>query len=270
MTAYVATFKRVEQKYCLQHQQYQAVMDALRQHLQPDAFPRTVVSSLYWDTPANEIISRSLEKPLYKEKLRVRRYCSVGDDGMLAPSSDCLFVELKKKYDGVVYKRRLSMSAAGAKAWLDGVDFQRACALFPLAGKKHAEPTGHELQVAREIEAFLGRYPDARPAMITRCLRTAWKDPQPESQLRITFDAQVQGGRPAGEPFDMQLGDDALDLLPGGQVLMELKQVGGLSPWLTDVLSANKIYPQSFSKYGTAFELEEQEYKCLMQCLRAC
>lgn len=255
--AYAATFNRIEKKYLLQQQQYQAVMDALQLHLQPDAFPLSVVTSLYWDTSSNDIISRSLEKPLYKEKLRVRRYNGLQANGALSPSGGCVFVELKKKFKGVVYKRRLSMVEDGARAWLSGMDFQQACALFPLVGKEFADPTTHEQQVAREIEAFMARSPEACPVMITRCVRTAWKDPQ--SQLRITFDSPIQAGRPAGDPFLMQLDGGALDLLEPGQVLMEVKQVGGLPPWLRKVLSINKIYPQSFSKYGTAFQMEAEK-----------
>ena len=85
-------------------------------------------------------------------------------------------------------------------------------------GKEDAAPSAHERQVAREIEAFLARNPEACPAMITRCVRTAWKDPQ--SQLRITFDSPIQAGRPAGDPFLMQLDGRALVLVEPGQVRM--------------------------------------------------
>ena len=229
MEAYAATFKRVEKKYCLSAEQYRTMLMITQQFLKPDDYPKTVVSSLYFDTPENQLISRSLEKPLYKEKLRVRSYGIAQPDGSITPVSDQVFVELKKKYRGVVYKRRLALSTDAARAFLSGMDIDEACALFPLAGMGKgctaaavaamcgahaivsaddagdaaatafasaaaAEPASllpHERQVAREIMAFLKRYQGIRPAMVTQCTRTAWAEPgNPGCSLRITFDSQ--------------------------------------------------------------------------------
>ncbi len=256
MSAYAATFERVEKKYCLSREQHRALLACLRTYMQPDEYPQTVVSSLYFDTPTYEIISRSLDKPLYKEKLRVRSYGTLQADGTLVSADDRVFVELKKKHKGVVYKRRLGLSSDAARAYLGGMEISRACALFPLAerGEAASSLSFKERQVAREIDAFRNRYPELRPCMITRCLRTAWK--QPESQLRITFDTQLQAGRPEGDAFLFQPAHPVLNLMQAGQVLMEVKQAGGLPLWLTRALAANHVYPQSFSKYGTAYEKE--------------
>ena len=286
MEAYAATFKRVEKKYCLSAEQYHTMLMITQQFLKPDDYPKTVVSSLYFDTPENQLISRSLEKPLYKEKLRVRSYGIAQPDGSITPVSDQVFVELKKKYRGVVYKRRLALSTDAARAFLSGMDIDEACALFPLAGMGKgctaaaaagaahaaavapvavAEPASllpHERQVAREITAFLKRYQGIRPAMVTQCTRTAWAEPgNPGCSLRITFDSQLRAGHPAGDPFAFRLGNRAMDLLRPGQVLMEIKQGGGMPFWLVNVLSENQIYPRSFSKYGTAYEKEQKELK---------
>ncbi len=276
--AYAATFKRTEKKYCLSTKQYQALMPYIERYMQPDAYPQTVVSSLYFDTPESRLISRSLEKPLYKEKLRVRSYGIEQENGNVAPVSDKVFVELKKKYKGVVYKRRLALSTDAARAFLSGIDIQTACTLFPLkktgvieaevsSAPAHGAPqpatqtrpmhallTFQERQVAHEISAFLMRYENLQPAMITRCTRNAYK--QEGSQLRITFDAQLYAGHPAGDPFAFQIGAPKMNLLQPGQVLMEIKQAGGLPLWLVHALSVNHIYPRSFSKYGTAYEKE--------------
>ncbi len=286
MEAYAATFKRVEKKYCLSAEQYRTMLMITQQFLKPDDYPKTVVSSLYFDTPENQLISRSLEKPLYKEKLRVRSYGIAQPDGSITPVSDQVFVELKKKYRGVVYKRRLALSTDAARAFLSGMDIDEACALFPagvigkgcaaaaatgaahaaaVAAAAAAEPAPlqpHERQVAREITAFLQRYPGIRPAMVTQCTRTAWAEPgNPGCSLRITFDSQLRAGHPAGDPFAFQLDGRAMDLLRPGQVLMEIKQGGGMPFWLVNVLSENQIYPRSFSKYGTAYEKEQKELK---------
>lgn len=260
MEAYAATFKRVEKKYCLSAEQYRMMLMCTQQFLQPDDYPKTVVSSLYFDTPENQLISRSLEKPLYKEKLRVRSYGIAQPNGSIVPVSDQVFVELKKKYRGVVYKRRLALSTDAARAFLSGMDIDEACALFSAAGSEPLQP--HERQVAHEITAFLQRYPGIRPAMITQCTRTAWAEPgNPGCSLRITFDSQLRAGHPAGDSFAFQLDGRAMDLLRPGQVLMEIKQGGGMPFWLVNVLSENQIYPRSFSKYGTAYEKEQKELK---------
>ena len=289
MEAYAATFKRVEKKYCLSAEQYRTMLMITQQFLKPDDYPKTVVSSLYFDTPENQLISRSLEKPLYKEKLRVRSYGIAQPNGSITPVSDQVFVELKKKYRGVVYKRRLALSTDAARAFLSGMDIDEACALFPVGGPEKecvaatqgahaivsaddagdavaaAKPTPlqpHERQVAHEITAFLQRYPGIRPAMITQCSRTAWAEPgNPGCSLRITFDSQLHAGHPAGDPFAFQLDSRAMDLLRPGQVLMEIKQGGGMPFWLVNALSQNQIYPRSFSKYGTAYEKEQKELK---------
>ena len=296
MEAYAATFKRVEKKYCLSAEQYRTMLMITQQFLKPDDYPKTVVSSLYFDTPENQLISHSLEKPLYKEKLRVRSYGIAQPNGSITPVSDQVFVELKKKYRGVVYKRRLAISTDAARAFLSGMDIDEACALFPVGGPEKecvaatqgahaivsaddagdaaaaafasaaaAEPAPlqpHERQVAREITAFLQRYPGIRPAMVTQCARTALAEPgSPGCSLRITFDSQLRAGHPAGDPFAFQLDGCAMDLLRPGQVLMEIKQGGGMPFWLVNVLSENQIYPRSFSKYGTAYEKEQKELK---------
>lgn len=294
MEAYAATFKRVEKKYCLSAEQYRTMLMITQQFLKPDDYPKTVVSSLYFDTPENQLISRSLEKPLYKEKLRVRSYGIAQPNGSITPVSDQVFVELKKKYRGVVYKRRLALSTDAARAFLSGMDVDEACALFsPVAmgkgcaaaaatGAAHAaapaataavavaavaaaEPAPllpHERQVAREIAVFLKRYQGIRPAMVTQCARTAWAEPgNPGCSLRITFDSQLRAGHPVGDPFAFRLDNRAMDLLRPGQILMEIKQGGGMPFWLVNALSQNQIYPRSFSKYGTAYEKEQKELK---------
>ena len=137
-----------------------------------------------------------------------------------------------------------------------------AVAVAAVAGAEPALLLPHERQVAHEITAFLQRYPGIRPAMITQCSRTAWAEPgNPGCSLRITFDSQLRAGHPAGDPFAFQLDSRAMDLLRPGQVLMEIKQGGGMPFWLVNALSQNQIYPRSFSKYGTAYEKEQKELK---------
>ena len=249
-SAYAATFKRIEKKYCLTAEQYEKLLPCIQNNMQPDEYPQTVVSSLYFDTPDGELISRSLEKPLYKEKLRVRSYGTLQPNGSILPVSDQVFVELKKKYKGVVYKRRLALPKEQARVFLCGKG-KAGSAPLPKAA------SFQERQVAREISAFLRRYSKVVPTMITQCVRTAYKQPA-GGELRITFDAQLRAGHPTGDPFLFCMDDSKMNLMRKGQVLMEIKCAGGMPLWLVNALSQNQIYPQSFSKYGTAYEKERK------------
>ena len=108
------TFERKEKKYLVSLAQAQAIKRGLAAHMRPDDYGVTRIDSLYLDTPDHSIICRSLEKPLYKEKLRIRSYGAFSE-------AQIVYVELKKKFKGIVYKRRVRMSAQGARAYLSGM-----------------------------------------------------------------------------------------------------------------------------------------------------
>lgn len=107
------SFERREEKYFLTPVQYEALLTPLRQHMHADEHEQYTICSLYCDTPDWQLIRTSLEKPYYKEKLRVRSYGTPTPDGRV-------FVELKKKVGGIVYKRRIALPAARADAFLRG------------------------------------------------------------------------------------------------------------------------------------------------------
>ena len=94
------TFKMYELKYLLTLREKENILNTMREHMKLDSYGRTTIRNIYFDTATFQLIRRSLEKPVYKEKLRVRSYCRVKE-------KDPVFVELKKKYKSVVYKRRL-------------------------------------------------------------------------------------------------------------------------------------------------------------------
>jgi SPX domain protein involved in polyphosphate accumulation len=101
--AYQATFKRYELKYLLSKQEKEKVLEAMAAYMELDKYGRCTIRNIYLDTDNFRLIRRSLEKPVYKEKLRIRSYRRV-------EPQDTVFVELKKKYKSVVYKRRLVLS----------------------------------------------------------------------------------------------------------------------------------------------------------------
>lgn len=109
MASFTDTFERKEVKYRLNAKQHREVLDALAGRMAADEYGRTRITSLYFDTPTRDLIARSLEKPLYKEKLRLRWYGT-------PTSGERVYVEIKKKYDGIVYERTAYAPVPGADA----------------------------------------------------------------------------------------------------------------------------------------------------------
>ena len=223
--AFQTVFKRYELKYLLTQQQKQAVLAAMEPYMQLDQYGRTVIRNLYYDTPTYLLIRRSIEKPAYKEKLRIRSYAQVDGDGTV-------FVELKKKYRDVVYKRRLALPNQKAMAWLAG------------------ETPCHGGQIAKEIDYFQGFYGTLRPAVFLSYEREAYYD-RADRDFRVTFDENVLCRR-----HDLSLQSDigGTPILPEGRILMEIKCAGGIPLWMTEVLTRHHIFRTSFSKYGTAYQ----------------
>lgn len=217
------TFKRFEEKYLLTAAQYQAVLSGLRGKMQPDLFGRSMVSSIYYDTEDYRLIRTSLDKPDYKEKLRVRAY------GVPTPEST-VFVELKKKYDGIVYKRRAALPLSEADLLLQG------------------RPTQTDSQILREIRYFLRFYKPV-PSAFLSYRRVAYTGS--EEGLRITFD---DGIRFRTSALRLTAGTWGQELLPPSMTLMELKSPDAIPLWLCELLNDNGIFPTSYSKYGTCYK----------------
>lgn len=239
MTETKLTFKRLEKKYLLSAGQYERLMAQLREHIEPDRFHKSTVCSLYYDTDSYELIRRSIDAPVYKEKLRVRSYGVPEADGRV-------FVELKKKFKGIVYKRRVVMGALEAERWLSG-----------------EHPAPNDSQIVREIEWFMHENAPA-PKMFIACERTAWtaKD---ERELRITFDEEI---RFRETELELTAGSHGEALTEPGQVLMEIKLPDAAPLWLAHLLSELELYPAGFSKYGTAYRktLLEKYYNGVIVC----
>ena len=223
------SFARYEQKYFLTPDQQQVLLDGMREHMTADGYGQYTVCNIYYDTEDWRLVRRSIEKPAYKEKLRVRSYGVPAEDGRV-------FAELKKKCGGVVYKRRVTVGATEAEPFLSGLTPE--------------EPAG---QIAQEIRWFQQRY-RARPRVFIAYDRTAYAGRE-DPTLRVTFDT---GLRWRDRALDLCLEDDGEPVLaPGspyaGRILMELKTAGACPLWLVRILSAVRAYPVSFSKYGSCY-----------------
>lgn len=221
---YQYVFKRREVKYLLTREQAEQVRRALADRMRPDEHGRSTLRNVYFDTPDYLLIRRSLEHPLYKEKLRVRSYGPAGPD-------TAAFVELKKKYRKTVYKRRTCATAREAMAFL---------------GTGAALP---DSQIVREIDFARRRYAPLRPAMFLSYDRQAFFA-RDDREFRITFDDAIQW---RVEDVTLEAGPGGEDLLPPDRVLMEVKAGGAYPLWAAEVLSDLRLFPASFSKYGRAY-----------------
>ena len=233
---YQAVFKRYEIKYVVTAEQKERILKAMESYMELDRFGRSTVRNLYFDTDDFVLARHSIAKPDYKEKLRVRSYSK-------ADTGSTVFVELKRKFDGIVYKRRIGLPETDAMRWMSGVK----------DGDIITELEKESPQVAAEIEYFAGKYSGLRPVIYLSYDREAYrmkKDPSVSSDFRVTFDSNIRC-----RESELTLTSDAYgtSLLEDGMYLMELKCPGAIPLWMTKILSEERIYKTSFSKYGTAY-----------------
>ena len=218
-------FNRYEKKYLMPEPVYLALRQRLAPYMQADQYGLHTICNIYYDTPDYDLIRRSIEKPVYKEKLRLRSY------GVPTPDST-VFLEIKKKYDKVVNKRRIPLTLREAYAYLD----------------QGIRPP-QEGQILREIDFFLQRYPLQRSLYLAYDRIALFQKENPD--FRVTFDQNIRSRQ-----MDMGLekGDSGTLLLPEGYRLMESKIMGATPLWFTRILSELQIYPVSFSKYGNIYK----------------
>ena len=219
------SFARYEKKYMITQRQRDALMERIGIHLKVDTYPMYTICNVYYDTDDYRFIRASIEKPVYKEKLRVRSYGVPGE-------GDTVFVELKKKFDGVVYKRRVTTELSMVEPFLTGL--------------LEKDTFG---QIGKEIDWFQ-RCNKTGPKVFIGYERTAFAGIE-DTELRVTFDT---GLRWREDKLELACGDHGTPLLPRDAVLMELKLPGACPLWLSRTLSELSVYPSSFSKYGACYQ----------------
>jgi len=230
MDSYQDTFKRYEMKYLLDEKKYRMLLQRLEEEMKVDHFGKVTVCNIYFDTTDHRLIRSSLEKPIYKEKLRLRSYGTPGE-------GDTVFVELKKKYKGVVYKRREKLKLPEAEQYL----YENG-------------PCSKQSQITKEIDWFMKTYSDLSPAMYISYHRIAMIGIE-EPNLRVTFDSNI-----LWREVDLWLesGSWGTPIIQEDQRLMEIKLPGTMPLWLAHILGELEIYPTTFSKYGKSYQLAEQ------------
>ena len=218
-------FQRYEIKYLLTRKQKEVILAAMEPYMELDSYGRSTIRNIYYDTDNYRLVRKSMEQPVYKEKLRVRSY------GTVEPG-DKVFVELKKKYEGVVYKRRIHIPEKTA------VDY--------LAGRGAAPDRS---QITEEIDYFLRFYRTLEPKVFLSYEREAYYTREP-GEFRVTFDENILWRE---TDLSLEKGVYGMPILKQGRTLMEIKTPGNIPLWMVKVLSEEEIRKTSFSKYGNAY-----------------
>lgn len=223
--SYLNTFKRYEIKYILDAPERKELCDLMKDHMKLDKYGKTTIRNIYYDTDDYRIIRRSLEKPEYKEKLRVRSYSRV------RPYDD-VFVELKKKYESVVYKRRVALPEYLVNDWLTG-----------------GEMIGSS-QIENEIDYFKDFYEGISSKVFISYEREAYY-PLDDTDIRVTLDGNIVA---RDTDLTLEKGVYGENILPRDLTVLEVKVPCTMPLWLVDFLSERNIRKTSFSKYGSYYQ----------------
>jgi len=234
MSMVINVFRRYEKKFLLTERQYTSLLLILEANMDYDEHclgrrPYTV-RNVYYDTADSELIRKSLDKPTFREKIRIRKY------GPFNQPNNEVYVEIKRKYQGIGTKRRVRLTDAEAAALLEK-------AVLP------EKEDYYSRQILSEI-AYLTKIYPVVPAVFMSYERLAFLDKN-DKRFRLTIDRDIRTRR---DNFDFGAGPSGLSLLPKDHILMEVKVGAAMPLWFAQALSALKIYLTSYSKYGKEFE----------------
>ena len=227
----VNVFQRVEQKYILSKEQKNSFLEKAQDWLVKDPYFESKICNIYFDNNNNDLIVSSLEKPMFKAKVRLRSYD--------VPDMDSkVFLEVKDKYKGLVGKRRIKLSL---KEFYDYYE------------KGYIENN----QIMKELNYYFNKF-DLKPFMFLAYDRNSYYE-KDNRNLRITFDHNL---RSRSDNLRLELGDNGQKYFTDDTYIMEIKVLNAMPLWLTRILSELKIYPTSFSKVGSIYS-KEKESECL-------
>ena len=236
----IATFKRYEKKYLITKEKLDEIMPILLEYMDLDPFciggKEYRIYSIYYDTPNHDIIRQNSSKPVYKEKMRIRSYYDRSDP------EDTVFMELKKKSNGVGNKRRIKIKLKEIE---------------PFVNEGILPETKDYLsaQVAKELQYFL-KMNKVRPALYVQYDRLALFGKE-DKDFRMTFDRNLHTRR-----NNFVLGEQPEDecILPENTYIMEIKILGSMPLWLSKLLSEHELYSRGFSKYGSVYKRDAAEH----------
>jgi len=232
-------FRRREKKYLITSEQGAVLQKLASRYTEIDQQGEYLIRDLYYDTDNWDIICKSTEKPSYKEKLRLRLYGEYNSESQG-------FLEMKRKLNDIVYKRRIAFPVGELKN-------RRVSEIVSADGS----------QISREINYFLQINPVSEKIHIAY-KRTAYNGIEGNG-LRITFDRDI-----AFHLYSLNDGcfgennaDSGYQILEKTQMLMEIKTTGAIPLWLTGILSENNVFPISFSKFGVCYARHISKWQSL-------
>lgn len=229
MQQYNMIFRRNERKYLLTRQQYHRLRELASPYLEEDEYGHSIICNIYYDTADYELIRASIEKPIYKEKLRLRSYGVPTRDSVV-------FLEIKKKYNGIVYKRRIGLPLWKAVQSLE---------------QGHILPEPGQEQITAEINYLLQRCQSRLiPALFLAYDRDAYRGVD-DAELRLTFDFDIRSRK---NSLSLTDGAEGEMFFQNGEVVLEIKTIGAYPLWLVHAMEECRIYPVSFSKYGNIYK----------------
>lgn len=218
-------FRRVEKKYIITESQYKLLKEGMKQNMVEDEHGKSTICNIYFDTDEFDLIRHSITKPVYKDKVRLRSY------NIPTPNSN-VYLEIKKKYDGVVGKRRIQMSLNEFYEYLNNDN----------------KGNISENQIKNEINYYF-KYYKLKPTMFLSYYRRAYygKD---DRNFRITFDNNV-----IARNYDLKLekGNYGTNIFEANKYIMEVKTLGSMPIWFVKLLDEIVISPCGFSKYGEGY-----------------
>lgn len=221
----VNVFRRVEKKYLLTKDEYKLLITKIKEFIEPDIYEYSTICNIYFDSDDYLLVNRSIEKPIYKEKIRLRSYG-------IPNKNQKVFLEIKKKYKGIVGKRRISILLNDFYEYIE-------TGTIPKCNK----------QIMNEIDYCFKLY-KLKPKVFLAYDRHSYRAIE-DKNFRITFDENI---RSRLDNLYFEKGDNGNLLMENGECIMEIKTLGSFPLWFTKILTSLKIYPKSFSKYGNVYK----------------
>ena len=215
-------FERKEVKYILTPKEHQELMTALKDHLKKDKYFKGTNCSIYFDNDEHYIAVHNLEKPLYKEKLRIRSY------NVPKSLDDTIFIEIKKKFKGLGNKRRIAVKLK---------DFYRYL--------ETGELKTDNQQIKSELD-YCFKFYNLKPSLYLAYDRLSYCGKN-EPDFRVTFDQNI---RSRTTDLKLEHGDEGEKYFKNNEVIMEVKALNSFPLWFVKTLSKLQIYPTSFTKFG--------------------
>jgi SPX domain protein involved in polyphosphate accumulation len=223
-------FRRKEIKYILTQEKYKSLLNTINSHIEKDPYFKSTICNIYYDTSNYDLIRHSIDKPIYKEKVRLRSY--------EVPKLDStVFLEIKKKYNGIVGKRRIQIKLKDFYEYLETGEIKNT-----------------NEQIKKEIDYCFKIY-NLEPKLFLAYDRLSYYD-KDDKNFRITFDTNI---RSREDNLRLEKGDKGKKYFEDDLIIMETKALNAYPLWFVKALSGLKIYPESFSKYGSIYKKKLEE-----------